>query len=113
MAASFGSALVPIATPLNQINDKKSNKSRQTRLIMKIPTIRIEQHYDNREVKCFAERPANLDAMFRATVARVPDALALIADAERFSYRELDQRIDIVVTQLQNAASAMATASHC
>jgi len=68
---------------------------------MKIPAIRIEQHYDNREVKCFAERPANLDAMFRATVARVPDALALIADAERFSYRELDQRIDIVVTQLQ------------
>jgi len=34
-------------------------------------------------VRCFAERPANIDTMFRAAVARAPDRAALVLDDTR------------------------------
>ena len=48
-----------------------------------IPPLLEERHYDGRRMRCFAERPAHVDAMFRATVASVPSNIALVFDGVR------------------------------
>ena len=40
--------------------------------------LRYETHYGNRVVRCFAQRPAHIDAMFREAVARHPERDALV-----------------------------------
>lgn len=62
--------------------------------------LRSELHYGNRVVQTFAERPASIDAMFRAAVARDPTALALVAGPRRLSYGALDQAVDRVAGNL-------------
>lgn len=47
-----------------------------------------EQHF-GRVMRCFAKRPAHIDAMFRETVACHGSREALVADGRRFSYAEL------------------------
>ena len=61
-----------------------------------MPALRYETHYGNRVVRCFAERPANIDAMFREVAARQPDRDALVLGEERVTYRELDAKIEAV-----------------
>ncbi|HSB97140.1 MAG TPA: class I adenylate-forming enzyme family protein [Spongiibacteraceae bacterium] len=61
----------------------------------------LEQHYDERSMLCFAERPATIDTMFRAIVANLPDHIALVFNNERTTYAELEQHILAVVTQLR------------
>jgi O-succinylbenzoic acid--CoA ligase len=56
--------------------------------------IRHEVHYGNRVMRCFAERPPHIDAMFRATVAASPDALALVDGDTRLSYAELNGAVE-------------------
>ena len=51
---------------------------------------RTEALFGDRVVRCFAERPAGLYAMFAASVARAPAATALVCDAERFTYAQCD-----------------------
>lgn len=63
------------------------------------PALVDERHYDNRHVRCYAQRPAHVDAMFRATVAAMPDRIALVFAAERVDYREFARRVDAVVAQ--------------
>jgi long-chain acyl-CoA synthetase len=62
--------------------------------------LRYETHYGNRVVRCFAERPAHLDAMFRDAVARAPDRDALVLGEQRISYRALDAMVDAVAANL-------------
>src|SRR5947207_7867094 len=62
-------------------------------------SLRHETHY-GRVVRCFAERPAHIDAMFRASVAAAPDRDALVLGAERISYRALDAIIEAVAGNL-------------
>lgn len=59
-----------------------------------MPAIRHEVHYGNRVMRCFAERPPNIDAMFHATVTRSPEALALVDGATRLTYAELDRAVE-------------------
>ena len=61
--------------------------------------IRIERHF-GREMRCFAERPAHVDAMFQATVRRYGSREALVAGALRLDYRALDARVDCVAANL-------------
>jgi long-chain acyl-CoA synthetase len=61
-----------------------------------VRSLRHETHYRNRVVRCFAERPAHIDAMFREAVARHPDRAALVLGTERISYRMLNERVDAV-----------------
>jgi long-chain acyl-CoA synthetase len=61
-----------------------------------VRSLRHETHYGNRVVRCFAERPAHIDAMFREAVARCPDRTALVLGTERISYRTLDEGVDAV-----------------
>ncbi len=56
--------------------------------------MRRERHFDGRELRCFAERPATLDAVFRAAVARWPDAEAMVTTEARITYAELARAVD-------------------
>jgi acyl-CoA synthetase (AMP-forming)/AMP-acid ligase II len=61
----------------------------------------LEQHYDDRMMLCFTQRPATIDAMFRSTVEKMPRQIALVFASERLTYAELAQRVDAVVAHLQ------------
>ncbi len=71
-----------------------------------LPDIAEETHYDGRPMRCFAERPAHVDAMFRQTVARWGDAEAVVAGATRLTYAALDQRVDRVAANLASLGVA-------
>jgi acyl-CoA synthetase (AMP-forming)/AMP-acid ligase II len=60
---------------------------------------RMEYHW-GRVMRCFAERPPTVDAMFRQTVARAAYAEAVVDDGIRIDYRELDARVDRVAAGL-------------
>ena len=62
--------------------------------------LRHEVHYGSRVVRCFADRPAHIDAMFRAVVARNPERDALVLGAERITYRALDETVEAVAGNL-------------
>ncbi|MBP2227743.1 acyl-CoA synthetase (AMP-forming)/AMP-acid ligase II [Azospirillum agricola] len=51
---------------------------------------RRELLFGTRLVPCYSERPATLDAMLRAAVARAPGNEAVVDGERRFTYRELD-----------------------
>lgn len=53
---------------------------------------RREVHF-GRVMRCFVERPANVDALLRDAVERSPDGAALIAGDMRLSYRELEDQV--------------------
>lgn len=67
---------------------------------MTFPAIRHERLYGDRMVRCFAERPASIDAMFRATVEAHADDPALVLGDERVSYRTFDERVERVARNL-------------
>jgi acyl-CoA synthetase (AMP-forming)/AMP-acid ligase II len=52
--------------------------------------LRIESHFGDRLVRCFAERPAGLNEMLAAAVARNADGEALIDGELRLTWRALD-----------------------
>ncbi len=56
------------------------------------PAMRMESHYGDRVVRCFAARPASVYTMLLAACERNPDGDALVCGAERLSYRELQAR---------------------
>ncbi|WP_205042094.1 class I adenylate-forming enzyme family protein [Rhodoligotrophos defluvii] len=62
--------------------------------------IRREVHYGTRLVRCFADRPAHIDALFRETVARFPETTALVLGDERIDYRSLDETVERVAANL-------------
>lgn len=63
-------------------------------------TVRIEALYGDRLVPCYAERPRNLDAMLRASVALRGDAPAIEDGSTTISYRALDRLADRVANGL-------------
>ncbi|MGO4390412.1 class I adenylate-forming enzyme family protein [Variovorax sp. M-6] len=62
--------------------------------------LRLEALYGDRLVPCYAERPRNLDAMLRASVALRGDAPAVEDGAATLSYRMLDRLADRVASGL-------------
>jgi len=55
-----------------------------------VPPIRLETHF-GRAMRCFAERPAHVDAMLAAIVARHPEREALVDGEHRLDYARLDR----------------------
>jgi long-chain acyl-CoA synthetase len=55
-----------------------------------VPPTRLETHF-GRAMHCFAERPAHIDAMLAAIVARHPEREAVIDGAHRLDYAKLDR----------------------
>ena len=62
--------------------------------------LRHELHYGGRVVRCFSERPAHIDAMFRDVAARNPHRDALVLGAERVPYKTLDDKVEAVAGNL-------------
>ncbi len=60
--------------------------------------LRQESHFDGRQLLCYADRPADLLALFRQTIAAAPDTLALIDEQQQISYRELAEASAAVAT---------------
>ncbi len=58
-----------------------------------LPATRHEVLYGSRIVDCFADRPATIDAMFRAAVAANGPRVALVDGDRRISYAALDADI--------------------
>ncbi len=65
-----------------------------------LPATRLESHYGDRVVRCFAERPASVWAMFAAALARRPEAQALVVGESRWTYAEAAVRIDTIAAGL-------------
>jgi long-chain acyl-CoA synthetase len=61
-----------------------------------IPMMRHELHFGDRLVRAFRERPANFDALIRATAAAHPAAVAFVHGARRLTYAELDAALSRV-----------------
>ncbi len=55
-----------------------------------VPAMRHEALHGDRVVRCFADRPASVHAMFAASAARRPQAPAMVCDGRRWSYAECD-----------------------
>jgi acyl-CoA synthetase (AMP-forming)/AMP-acid ligase II len=64
------------------------------------PAIRHELHFGGRMVRCFADRPAHIDAMVRETARRHPDREAFALGETRISYRMLDAAVEAVAGNL-------------
>jgi acyl-CoA synthetase (AMP-forming)/AMP-acid ligase II len=56
-------------------------------------TLRHERHYGGRVVRCFAPRPANVDAMFRQALSLGPDRPAVTLGERTLSYGALDDLV--------------------
>jgi long-chain acyl-CoA synthetase len=67
---------------------------------MQFPETRYEVHYSNRLVRCFADRPANIDAAFREAVKHWPDNTALVLGDEHRTYAELDNAVNNIAANL-------------
>jgi long-chain acyl-CoA synthetase len=65
-----------------------------------LPAIRHEIHFGDRLVRCFAERPASLFAMFETTLAANPDGLALIDADDRLTYAQVAARVEDLAANL-------------
>ena len=67
---------------------------------MTFPATRYEKRYGDRLVRCFVERPPSIDAMFRETVAKHGDEVAVVLGDERVTYREFEARVEAVARNL-------------
>lgn len=56
--------------------------------------------YGTRVVRCYAERPVSIDAVFRAAVARADARTAIVLGEERISYRDLEWAVERVARNL-------------
>ena len=65
-----------------------------------VPAMRMESHFGDRVVCCFAERPRSIDAMFAATLAAHGVREAMVFEGRRWSWRELDREVAQVAAGL-------------
>ena len=63
--------------------------------------IQTEIHFDGREIKCFKDRPADLNAMLAAALDRAPDQEAVVSGETRLTYTELDQHVGRIAAGLR------------
>lgn len=64
------------------------------------PDMRLESHYGDRVVPCFAHRPRNLYELLQEAVKNNPSGDALVCGAERLRYSELQQQSSRLATGL-------------
>jgi long-chain acyl-CoA synthetase len=61
-----------------------------------LPKMRLEAHYGDRVIECFAERPRGLFDLFANAVLRNPEGEAIVFDGQRISWRELNRKVTSV-----------------
>jgi long-chain acyl-CoA synthetase len=74
-------------------------KKAQVWPLERFPRMREETHF-GRAMRCFEQRPANLNALFAQTLARHPDSEALVCGEKRISYADLDTGASQVAARL-------------
>ncbi len=62
----------------------------------------VKQMVHGRENYVFKDRPKSLDDLFRRTVAKYPDKVALIFEDQTLTYREWDQLVNNIASALIN-----------
>src|SRR5437763_5612289 len=62
--------------------------------------LRHETHYGDRVIRCFAQRTATIDALFRAAAAHAPERDALVLGDEHICYRVLDATVEATAGNL-------------
>jgi long-chain acyl-CoA synthetase len=60
-----------------------------------------ESHFGGRSLRCFAQRPSDLNAMFAAALARAPQGEAVVSGDVRLTYQALEQRIAMMAGGLR------------
>src|SRR3954471_6190175 len=65
-----------------------------------LPRMRLEAHYGDRVIECFAERARGLFDLFANGVLRNPEGEAVVCGDQRISWRELDQKVTSVAAGL-------------
>ena len=58
-----------------------------------VPTMRHEARHGDRLVRCFQPRPASVWDLFAASVARTPDAEAVVCEGVRLTYAQVDAAV--------------------
>ena len=58
-----------------------------------MPAMRLEAHFGDRVVRCFAQRPASVHALLEEAVAHAPELEAVVCGESRWTWRELDARV--------------------
>ena len=56
------------------------------------PEMRLEAHFGDRVVRCFAERPASLHSMLEQSAKRYPQGEALVCGEQRMTWQELREQ---------------------
>ena len=69
------------------------------------------EFHHGRVVRCHAERPADVYAMFREAVARAGGRTAVVHGDLRWTYAELSARVEGCAVRLAASASPQATGS--
>lgn len=64
------------------------------------PPLRYEAHHDDRVVRCFAERPSDVDQILREAIEACPSGDAIVDGNRRFTYGELDHVVNEVAVGL-------------
>lgn len=64
------------------------------------PPMRRETHYGDRVVRCFQDRPPNLNCLLPEALSRSTSGEALVHDRLRLTYRDLDERVARVAAGL-------------
>lgn len=64
--------------------------------------LRDEAHFGDRIVRCFADRPAHVDAMLKRSVEAGPDREALVCGPVRWTYAQIDAAVEAVAANLWN-----------
>ncbi|HZY13774.1 MAG TPA: class I adenylate-forming enzyme family protein [Beijerinckiaceae bacterium] len=65
-----------------------------------LPRMRLEAHYGDRVIECFAERPRGLFDLFADAVRRNPEGEAIVFEEQRITWREVDRKVTSVVAAL-------------
>lgn len=61
----------------------------------------FETHFGRKNIKCFANRPKNLNSMVQDAIERAPDSEAVVCDDIRLTYHALDDHVGKVATGLK------------
>lgn len=69
---------------------------------MTLPNIRLEQHYGQRVMRCFKDRPHDVISMWRDAARRRPQAEALICGPQRLTWMQLEDRVMRVAAALRS-----------
>ena len=71
-----------------------------------MPPTQLEAHFGDRVVRCFVDRPRNVNALFAEALTRNRDGEALVCGDQRLTWRALDDAVARVACGLAQCGIA-------